>query len=315
MENGKTGTHNAVRGIMGNHQLIIITRLLQVVETMENIDELFEWLAEMIMQRMNVQVVQFWAMQAYMHGRVSCELRSMACQNAVLPQHLVVNQALVDTVEQLLNKRQSVAPRLVSNTFSQYYSKLLMRYNLNYWACHFMSNTILLPPASDDSSYEKVATPLTVGITVFLQHPPSSRLVPTLTHILEHALPIAGSRGLLKVTPPTKQGLQLAISQSTGKRPVLTEFTPYRIQTDYTTKHASIDETIIRDKNARHLYLAIDGHKNISELASVMRLNTREFYAALSLLLAQKRIQIFEPGERTSTSLQSLQSSLVPRIT
>ncbi len=315
MENGKTAMRNSVRRIMGNHQLIIITRLLQVVEAMENIDELFEWLSEMIMQRMDIQVVQFWAMQAYMHGRVSCELRSMACQSTLLPHYIVVNQPLADTVEQLLNKQQSVAPGLVGHIFSQYHSNLLMRYNLNYWACHFMSNTILLPPTRDDAVYEKVATPLTLGITIFLEHPPSSRLVPTLAHILEHVLPIARSRGLLKVTIPTTQPLQLTSSQYTGKRPVLTEFTPYRIQTDYTAKYASLDGAIIRDKNARRLYLAIDGHKNIGELGLMMQLNTREFYAALSLLLTQKRIQIFEPGDRTSASLQSLQSSLTPRIT
>jgi hypothetical protein len=190
---------------MGNHQLIIITQLLQVVETMENIDELFDWLSEMIMQRMDVQVVQFWTMQAYAHGSASCVLRSVACQNASLPQRIVVNQPLADTVEQLLDKRQSIAPRLVGTVFSQYYSKLLVRYNLNYWACHFMSNPILLPPMRDDSSYTKVAMPFTLGTSVFLQHAPSSRLVPTLAHILEHVLPIARSRGLLKVTTPTLQ--------------------------------------------------------------------------------------------------------------
>jgi hypothetical protein len=298
VENGKTSTHNSVRRIMGNHQLIIITQLLKVVESMENIDELFEWLAEMIMQRMDVQVVQFWAIQAYMHGRVSCELRSMACQSALLPQHIVVNQPLADTVEQLLNKQQSVAPRLVGNIFSQYHSKLLMRYNLNYWACHFMSNPILLPPARDTSSYEKVATPLSLGITIFLQHSPSSRLLPTLAHILDHVLPIAKSRGLLKITPPTQPALQLTTSQYTGKQPALAEFTPYRMQAASTTQYASLDGSIMRDKNVRRLYLAIDGRKNIGELASFMRLSTHEFHAALSLLLKQKRIQIFEPGER-----------------
>jgi hypothetical protein len=248
---------------------------------------------------------------------VSCELRSMACQSALLPQHIAVNQPLADTVEQLLNKQQSVAPRPVGNIFSQYHSKLLMRYNLNYWACHFMSNPILLPPARDTSSYEKVATPLSLGITVFLQHSPSSRLLPTLAHILDHVLPIAKSRGLLKITPPTQPSLQLTTSQYTGKQPtladqytgkqlVLADFTPYRMQAASSTQYASLDGSIMRDKNVRRLYLAIDGRKNIGELAAFMRLSTHEFHAALSLLLKQKRIQIFEPGERTVAILQSL---------
>ncbi len=316
VENRKIGTYNPARGIMGNHQLIIITRLLQVVETMKNIDELFEWLSEMIVQRMDVQVVHFWAMQAYMHERVSCELRSMACQSALLPHHIVLNQTLANIVEQLFNKRQNVTPRQVSNVFSQYYSKLLMRYDLNYWACHFMSNTTLLPPTRDDPLDEKIATPLTLGVTVFLQRQPSARLVPTLAHILEHVLPIARSRGLLEIKPPTKQELQLTTRQYTGKHLELTESTHHHhVQADHTTKRTSIDGSIIQDKNARRLYLAIDGHKSISELALVVQMNMREFYAALSLLLMQKRVQVSEPEERNSAGASFLQSSLIPRIT
>ncbi len=143
------GTHTSMHRIMGNHQLIIITRLLQCVETMQNIDELFAWLSEMMMQRMDIQVVQFWAMQNYSNGQVSCDLRTTTQQNTSLPQHIVINQPLADTVEHLLNKRQSVVPQPVKNIFSQYLSNLLMRYNLNYWACHFMSNNILLPPTNN----------------------------------------------------------------------------------------------------------------------------------------------------------------------
>ncbi len=308
MEYGKIGTYNPAHRIMGNHQLVIITRLLQVVETMETIDELFAWLAEMIIQRMDVQVVQFWAMQAYTHGRESCALRTMACQSTSLPQHIVVNQPLADAVEQSLNKQQSVAPRSVGTIFSHYYSEVLMRYNLNYWACHFMSNNILLPVTRDSSSYEKIATPLTLGITVFLQHPPSSRLLPTLAHTLEHTLPIARKHGLLKISTPIKQGLQLESNQYTGKRPALTAFTPYHTQTEHTVKQALIPRSIIQDKNARRLYLEIDGHKNIGELASEMQLNAEEFYAALSLLLTQKRIQIFGGQGFVSERAQSLQS-------
>ena len=299
---------------MGNHQLAIITRLLQVVETMENLDDLFSWLADTVVQRMDVQVVQLWTMQAYVSGQVGCELRTITCQSPSLPQHIVINQPLAHTVEQLLNKQQSVAPQSVENVFSRYYNKLLMRYNLNYWGCHFMSSNVLLPPIKNDSSHGKVATPLTLGATVFLQHPPSSRLLPTLAHILEHGLSIARNHGLLKITVPMKQELELIQSPSTGKHAILREFIPYRTKAVYTTEHALIYGSTIRDKNARRLYLEIDGHKTIGELASITQLNTQEFYAALYLLLTQSFIQIFESGGLHSESLQSLRYLPAPRV-
>lgn len=299
--------HTSMCRIMGNHQLIIITQLLQRVETMQTIDELFTWLATMMMQRMDIQVVQFWAMQGYSNGRVSCELRTTTHQNTSLPQHIVLNKPLADTVESLLSKQQSVVPQPVKNVFSQYLSKQLMRYNLNHWACQFMSNSILLPPTRNTFPYEKIATPLTLEVSVFSQHTPSSRLLPTLSHILEHVLPIARKHGLLAVPPPAERGLQVSNNQYTGKRPPLTEFIPHHTQMLNTSKEALIGErSLIQDKNARRLYREIDGHKNISELTYVTQLNAQEFYAALCLLLAQKHIQLFEVAGRQGENLQPI---------
>src|SRR6202022_2881126 len=127
----------------------------------------------------------------------------------------------------------------------------------------------------------------------------------------EHTLPIVRKHGLLKVTVSPKQELLLDSSQYTGKHTALTEFTPYHAHEEHTAKHALIPSSIIQDKNARRLYLAIDGRKSIGELASVMQLTTQEFYAALSLLLAQKRVQILGTKELVNGSSQSLKSAFV----
>ena len=296
MENGKTGVHPSMCRIMGNHQLVIITRLLEVVENMQSMDELFVWLADMMMQRMDVQVMQFWAIQNYRSGRVGCELRTMVQQGTSLPQHIMINQLLADKVELLLNKRQSVEPQAVSSLFSHYFSNLLMRYNLNYWACNFVSNTMLLAPANNDFSSQKVATPLRLAVAIFSRHTPSARLLPTISHILDHVLAIARSHGLMDASLPVERGLQLTGGRSAEKRPLLTEFIPYRTQIVTTTMRYALagNEPLIQDKNARRLYLAIDDKKNIDELAYTTQLNIQEFYAALCLLLAQKHIQLFE---------------------
>jgi hypothetical protein len=304
VENGKSGAHTSMCKIMGNHQLVIITRLLEIVETLQNMDELFAWLANMMMQRMDVQVVQFWTTQNYSSGRVGYELRTTVQQSPALPHHIVLNQPLADTVERLLKKRQSVVPQSVSTIFSPYFGKLLMRYNLNYWACHFMGSSILLAPAYNDFSCEKVATPLTLAVTVFSQHTPSARLLPTISHILDHALAIARSHGLLAISPHVERGVALNSRRYTENHPLRTEFIPCRTQTVIATKRNTLtgSEALIQDKNARRLYLEIDEQKNIGELAYTTQLNIQEFYAALCLLLAQKRIQLFEvrgyPGQR-----------------
>ena len=265
MENGKTDAQTSTCRIMGNHQLIIITRLLQCVETLQNIDELFTWLADIMMQRMDIQVVQFWAMQGYTNGRERCELRTSTHHNISLPSHIVVNQPVADTVEHLLNKRQSFVPQPVKNIFSEYLGKQLMRYNLNHWACQCISNSILLPPARNTFSYEKIATPLTLAVSIFSQHTPSSRLLPTLSHILEHVLPIAKQHGLLMTPILVEQALQVSNHEHSGKRLTLAEFIPYHTQPTHTSKEGLIGEqSLIQDKNAYHLYLEIDGHKNIS---------------------------------------------------
>jgi len=53
----------------------------------------------------------------------------------------------------------------------------------------------------------------------------------------------------------------------------------------------------ISDKQARHLYAAIDGRKNVEELCKVTRLDMKEVYKALQTLLAQHRIQLYKPPE------------------
>ncbi len=69
------------------------------------------------------------------------------------------------------------------------------------------------------------------------------------------------------------------------------------------------EKSLIQDKNARRLYLQIDGHKNIGELVYLTQLNIQEFYAALCLLLAQKCIQLFEARGYAGQNLQSSLSS------
>src|SRR5690242_6625128 len=66
---------------IGNHQLVIITHLLQVALSLQHIDELFIWLAQSMEERLNIQLIQFWANQAYLNGVSAPKLRARARHN------------------------------------------------------------------------------------------------------------------------------------------------------------------------------------------------------------------------------------------
>ncbi|GLV59079.1 hypothetical protein KDH_59070 [Dictyobacter sp. S3.2.2.5] len=52
------------------------------------------------------------------------------------------------------------------------------------------------------------------------------------------------------------------------------------------------------EHRARQLYLAIDGQKNIEELTHTIHINREELVSALSMLIQQQRILLYEPGGR-----------------
>ena len=81
---------------------------------------------------------------------------------------------------------------------------------------------------------------------------------------------------------------------------------PHRVEDAdlLTTSNPLSGSVAISDKQARHLYAAIDGRKNVEELCKFTRLDMIEVYKALQTLLAQHRIQLYTPPELlTDTSL------------
>src|SRR2546430_7260750 len=53
---------------------------------------------------------------------------------------------------------------------------------------------------------------------------------------------------------------------------------------------------VIADKKARRLFADIDSRKTIGELRSTLDMDVKEAYKALPILVAQTRIQLYEPG-------------------
>jgi DNA-binding response OmpR family regulator len=55
---------------------------------------------------------------------------------------------------------------------------------------------------------------------------------------------------------------------------------------------------VISDKQARRLYAAIDGQKNVEELCMVINLDVKQASTVLQLLLDQHLIHLYEPGQQ-----------------
>src|SRR4051794_7830569 len=95
---------------MGNHQLVVISQLLQVIGNMRHIDDLFLWLVHTLSRRLGIDVIQFWALQNHIGGQVTLELRSTVSQNLKLPQYVVINPDVMGAVRHILKERSGLMP-------------------------------------------------------------------------------------------------------------------------------------------------------------------------------------------------------------
>ena len=290
----------------GNQQLVIITQLLQMSVNMRHIDEMFLWLAHIIGQRLNVDVMQFWTYQAHVHGQYSAELRAAASQNTLFPLHVVNNAQVSEIVKDLLAEQLGAHPQPVANLFSSRQAELLMRYNLHYWASFFVGSSELFPlPMSSEPSQGAVPTPLAMVVSLFTQQMPHPNLLPTIKRIVEQALSIAKNRGLLSRGANSSLG-SLADNQAQPKQFAFNELIPQWAQ-DVQAMQADnpfAEAVVISDKRARKLYFSIDGKKSIAELAESNRMDQQEFRSAVQYLLKQKHIRLCDPDGKLIDSSQ-----------
>src|SRR5689334_767601 len=99
------------------YRLTIFTQLKQAIETMQRPDELFQWLASVIIQRFNVSVVQLWSFENHLPGYPpSTQLLSMASQNPSQPLH-TINEKVATTVGQISIAQRVSYPQLVEQLF------------------------------------------------------------------------------------------------------------------------------------------------------------------------------------------------------
>lgn len=276
--------------------IALITQLMQNMMTMHHVDEVFLWLANTMAQRLDISVVQFWAAQLDNTGKSHSIVRASACQNPTLPRQVHLNNQVAAVVERLFYERRNSVSLPIEGFFSPSQTALFAQYNLRCWASFLLRDDALLPPAKNEHAPGSSSTPLLMVVTLFTQSPLSNDQARATRFTLDQMLRIINSRGFL--SNPSAEAIaaeKLAAERSSSA--ALSKIIPQRTENieQYQASNPFAHATIIADKNARRLYAAIDGNKNISELTQITRFDQKELIDALSSLFKEQKIHFYTP--------------------
>lgn len=284
----------------GGRRLVITAQLYKAAATMSHIDQLFLWLANGIIQTFQAQVVQFWTLQSSRSGQPSIEMRASICQDPAFPRSVVDNQQVGDVAAQLLKGQYENMLQPVPQLFSSYQASTLSRFGLHFCSCTFIRSKSLLPPAQNARSSFVLPTPLAGAVLIFFRQPPTRDTLSAIHLVLEQAVPIAESNYLLIPPDPTSGRLPAVYAGSFQQQSPqsLYELIPQRKEDTnlMTSSNPLSGAAVISDKQARRLYTAINGVRNVKAICEHLRIDLQEAVAALRILAAQDRILLYEPG-------------------
>jgi hypothetical protein len=200
---------------------------------------------------------------------------------------------------QIIQERLGHGFEKVDILFSPYQASLLVRYGLQYCAYYLLSGDMLLPPSYRATSGLNVPTPLAVAVLHFFHRSVSANALIEINLVLEQAISVAVSRGLFIPKGTTSGKIPSVAANSLGPQPQLRldDLKPQRIEDANLLKSSNplAGSIVIADKKARRLFAAIDSRKTIGELRSSLDMDVKEAYEALQILVAQHRIQLYEP--------------------
>ena len=274
-------------------RLTIITQLRQAIEVMHRPEEMFQWLASVIVQSFDIPIVQFWTRENGRSDQPSAQLWAMACQD---PSRLayVVSEKVSMTVEHIPKVQRISSPQPVEQVFPHYLASLLKRYGLSYCACCLIDRNVA--PVEYALSHERTSMGLTLTVLLFLRHYPHEDLISTISTILEQAIAVAENHRLLLPVAASSGRVSLpqeALSQEA--LPALHRLIPRRKQDAglLLSSNPFASPVTISDKQALRLYEAIDNRKTVAELCSSTGMTINEAYTALQLLFTSQYIEIY----------------------
>ena len=278
------------------YRLTIFTQLKQAIETMNQPDELFQWLTSVIIQRFDVSIVQLWSFENGMPGfPPSTQLLSMASQNPSQPLN-TVNKKVAMTVGQISIAQHVSYAQPVEQLFPVYVASLLKRYGLGYCAyCVVDRNR---PSNLNINLYQQQASMagFTCTALLFLRQNVDQDLVSTINVMLEQALVIAENCHLFvpvsagsNYIPPVQETFSPDIP------PALPDLVPRRKQDGglMLSSNPFAHPTGISDKQAQRLYDAIDGRRSVAELCRITGINLAEAQHSLQALMRAQQIDLY----------------------
>jgi hypothetical protein len=182
---------------VNRQQVALTAQLFQAVASMHHIDELFQWLAYALIQRFNIQLLQFWTNHVSATGQLAAQLRTIARQDPSLPDQITVNEQMQRIAQRLISERTTYNLQPVETVFSHYQAILLKRHGLSYWSACFCSENALLPPRADLLSQRESPAYFAMTTLLFLRQSPQFNVVSVVSAILDEATTLAAKRGLL----------------------------------------------------------------------------------------------------------------------
>jgi hypothetical protein len=291
MERNEAGLRRSLQPGAKNHHLTILAQLLQAIERMEHIDDVFLWLANQMVPQLGIDSLQIWTTQVTQSQQILQSLRATSLYDKTIPQHVVINSSIEEAAYAIASKQQNIPARTLDDIFSFHHANLLKRYGLYYYAGCFHSSNTTTPLPKNQKMIVPAKVPTTIVTLVFLKQPGSPDLVPTINLLLEQTLLIAESHGLLSITSVNETSPLVSTPQSS--LPAL--YVPRRTRSNTSMRSSSpFSNTVsISNKVALTFYGAIDGNRTIVEIAAAKKMSAREITAAVQILLQEKHIQLY----------------------
>ncbi len=291
---------------LAEQQLAIVTRLWRAVTTLHHIDEVLQWVAAQIVQRFQIQAAEIWALQPDPGGHYSLQIRTLITVDNSLPEHVIANHHIAEFVTRLYSEQRNYPLQMVNQLLAGYPASTLIRYGLNYiTGYYFHSPAALLPAARHTSAPMNSPVPFTLAVLLFQRERRSGDLLVPLQFILPQVVLAAKNHGLLPdgQDTPVPQGPNTPIPQHQPQLELWQLIPQRRKEAELLMSSNPLARSVdISDKQARRLYSAIDGKKNIGALRRATGMEAQEVMRALQYLIVQKRVEIYEPGGKLINS-------------
>jgi hypothetical protein len=304
----------------------LVSQLLRAMDTMRSLDEMFVWLASALTQGLKVPLAQFWTPHTPPGAHLPVRLLAMDCLDASVPERVIVNEQIIRIVERVAFERRPSLFFQVEQGFSPHQAALLTRFGFQYCGCAFLESGIPLFQLEGVGAREASPPRFAVIPFLLLRQLPRRDLLTSLAAAIEQGLLRAVSLGLLlssasnvapspfsaaPLTPtpppayptparPISQPIPPPTPAQPEQAPPLEALIPRRKQDPdlLTANNPFTSAPVIADKQARRFHTAIDGRKNVGELCRTTGMSLKEGYEALRYLLAQQRVELYDPKGR-----------------